>query len=243
MLKPDSSKPLYEQIKAHILQRIDDGTYSPHSKIPSERALSEQFGVSRMTVKHAIQELVFNERLYTRVGKGTFVSEAPITQQLSTLTSFTEDMVSLGKTISNRVLVAKTLPATDKLSKPLNILPGTELALLRRLRLANGVPVALESSYLHHAPCDGVLTARDYGTESLYTALREDYGLQLAYAEQHIRARLATADEATLLDIEPGFPLLHITRVTYLADDTPIEYVESAYRSDRYVFRARLSNL
>jgi len=243
MLKQDSAEPLYEQIKSHLLERIEDGTYPPHSKIPSERTLSEQFGVSRMTVKHAIKELVFNERLYTRVGKGTFVSEPPITQQLSTLTSFTEDMASIGKTTSNRVLLAETLPATEKLAEPLDVPPGTELALLRRLRLADGVPVALESSYLHHAYCEGVLTAHDYGGASLYAALRDDYGLQLAYAEQRIRARLATADEAALLEIEPGFPLLHITRVTFLVDDTPVEYVQSAYRGDRYVFRARLNHL
>ncbi|MEO0563913.1 MAG: GntR family transcriptional regulator [Chloroflexota bacterium] len=243
MLKQDSAEPLYEQIKTHLLERIEDGTYPPHSKIPSERVLSDQFSVSRMTVKHAIKELVFSERLYTRVGKGTFVSEPPITQELTTLTSFTEDMASLGKTTSNRVLQAETLAATDKLAKLFAVPHGTELALLRRLRLVDNVPVALESSYLRHAVCKGVLTARDYGGASLYAALREDYGLQLAYAEQRISAGLSTPREASLLEIESGFPLLHITRVTFLPDDTPLEYVESAYRGDRYVFRARLGNL
>lgn len=243
MLQPDSSKPLYEQIKSHLLQQIEDGKYPPHSKIPSERSLSRKFGVSRMTVKHAIQELVFNERLYTRIGKGTFVSEPPITQQLSTLTSFSEDMQNLGKSTSSRVLDATEQPATSALAQSLHVAVGAPLIRLKRLRLADGQPIAIETSHLNHDYCLGLLDAHDFSQTSLYSALRDDHGLQLSYAEQRIKARLANPEEAALLAIEPSFPLLHITRTTFLTDDTPVEYVESAYRGDRYVFRARLKNI
>lgn len=240
----DESRPYYEQIRDYLLTHIESGAFPPHTQIPSERNLSEQFGVSRMTVKHAIQELVFTERLYTRVGKGTFVADTPITQQLNTLTSFTEDMRSLGKTTSSRILRAEMLRANVYISRALNLTPeGSEVVLLRRLRLTDGQPVALESSYLNAATCPALLERHDFTHTSLYHVLRTDYGLRLTSAEQRIRARQASADEAAMLEIEAGFPILHITRTTFLDDDSPVEYVESAYRGDRYVFRARLTNL
>jgi GntR family transcriptional regulator len=243
-LQLDESRPYYEQIRDYLLTNIESGTFPPHTQIPSERSLSDQFGVSRMTVKHAIQELVFSERLYTRVGKGTFVADTPITQQLSTLTSFTEDMKSLGKTTSSKILQADTLRANVNIARALDLTPdGSNVALLKRLRCTEGQPIAIESSYLNVTHCPNILKQHDFTHTSLYHVLRMEYGLRLASAEQRIRARQATKEEAALLEIDVGFPILYITRTTFLDDNTPVEYVESAYRGDRYVFRAKLTNL
>lgn len=243
VLDQDTSTPYYEQIKAHLLARIDAGEFKPHMQIPSERALSEQFGVSRMTVKHAINELVTNGRLYTRVGKGTFVADTPITQQLDLLTGFSEDMKSLGKTTSSRVLAAEEIAANPKLARALQLAVGAPLIYLRRIRLADEHPVALESSYLNQTYCVDILENHDFSVESLYTVLKKAYRIKLSYAEQSIQARLATKAEAVLLDIQKGFPLLDIMRTTFSDESKPIEYVESAYRGDLYVFRARLTSM
>lgn len=236
----NTATPYYEQIRAYILAEIEAGVFKPHTQIPSERSLADHFGVSRMTVKHAIKELVSNGRLYTRVGKGTFVSDPPITQQLEKLTGFSEDMESLGRSTSSRVLNAQRLEAVDHIAKELQVVQGAGVILLERLRLADDQPIALESSYLNAAFCPDILERFDFANESLYSVLRTHYDLNLSYAEQRIKARLASASEAELLDVPKGFPILHIKRVTFIKRSTPLEYVESAYRGDRYIFRARL---
>ena len=243
LINPDTSVPYYEQIRAYLLAKIESGEFKPHTQIPSERSLAEQFGVSRMTVKHAIKELISNGRLYTQVGKGTFVSDTPITQQLETLTGFSEDMQQLGKKTISRVLQAELIQATAKLAKELQTTIGTPVIFLKRLRVADDHPVALESSYLNASFCPHVLDKYDFATQSLYTVLRNEYAVKLSYAEQEIKARLATADEGKLLEIHKDFPILHITRITFTENSKPIEYAESAYRGDRYIFRARLVSI
>ncbi|GAB4529900.1 MAG: phosphonate metabolism transcriptional regulator PhnF [Anaerolineae bacterium] len=242
-MERNESIPYYEQIRAYLIAEIEAGTFPPHTKIPSERNLCTQFGVSRMTVKHAIQELVSNGRLYTRVGKGTFVSEPPITQQLNTLTGFSQDMEVLRKSTSSHVLRAEVVEAGGHVATQLQIAPDHLVTFLKRLRLADNQPVALESSYLNNRYCKDILDHHDFSTESLYTVLREEYGLTLKYAEQSIKARLASPKEAKQLNVAEGFPMLHITRVTFMDENVPLEYVESVYRGDRYIFRARLTNI
>ncbi len=239
----NTSMPYYEQIRNYLLARIDSGEFQPHTQIPSERNLSEQFGVSRMTVKHAINELVTNGRLYTRVGKGTFVSDIPITQNLDMLTGFSEDMASLGKSTGSRVLVAEDINVSPKLASTLKIPVGGKALHLKRVRLADNQPVAIESSYLNPAYCPGLLVSHDFSHESLYNVLKTEYNLKLSYAEQSIQARLASRSQAELLGIQKGFPLLHIMRITFTPESNPIEYVESAYRGDLYIFRARLTGI
>ncbi len=242
-LDPDTSIPYYEQIRAYLLAKIESGEFRPHTRTPSERVLSEQFGVSRMTVKHAIKELVSSGRLYTRVGKGTFVSDPPITQNLNMLTGFSEDMEALGKSTSSRVLTAAVIAATAKIARELRIPQEAHVVLLRRIRLADNEPVALENSYLNHTLCPGILDTHDFSMESLYAVLKNEYQLILSYGEQSIQARLATKSEADLLSIQKGFPLLDIMRTTFSDEAQPIEYVESIYRGDLYVFRARLTSV
>ncbi|TVR24491.1 MAG: GntR family transcriptional regulator [Anaerolineaceae bacterium] len=240
MLKTSSSKPYYEQIKEYILHRINAGELKPNHQIPSERVLSDQFGVSRLTVSKAIKELVFEGKLYTQVGKGTFVSAEAINQTLDHLTSFSEEMSKRGQTPSSRVLEQALIRADERIAGQLQITPGAALVLLKRARLADGQPVALETTYLIADYCVGILEAHDFRHESLYHVLRNSYNLRLMHAEQELEARQPTAEEARVLKVDQSTPILHITRVTYIEHERPIEYVESAYRGDRYKFRARL---
>lgn len=243
MLKAKSSQPYYEQIKEYILYKINTGELTPHDRVPSERGLSEQFGVSRLTAGKAIKELVLEGKLYTQVGKGTFVSDEPINQALDMLTSFSEEMEKRGQRPGSRMLDAKLIEATGKLAQALQIPVGVPLLMLRRVRLANEQPVALEVSHLVASYCPNILERFDFGRESLYHVLRTHYSIRLVHADQELGARLATPEEAQLLKVEVNSPILSMVRVTYIEDQRPIEYVESAYRGDRYKFRARLKHI
>ncbi len=240
MLKPDSSKPYYEQIKEYILYKIHSGELAAHDRVPSERSLSEQFGVSRLTASKAIKELVLDGKLYTQVGKGTFVSDEPIDQTLDTLTSFSEEMETRGQRPASRVIAAKIVSATEHIARRLQIPVGISVVMLKRVRLANDQPLALETAYLISEYCDGILERFDFSKQSLYEVLQTHYNLRLIYADQEWEARQATDEEAEILHLHPGAPVLSINRVTYIEPDRPMEYVESAYHGDRYKFRARL---
>lgn len=243
MLILGSSKPYYEQIKEYILRQINTGDLKPHEQIPSERSLSEQFGVSRLTVSKAIKELVIEGKLYTQVGKGTFVKQPSIHQTLEHLTSFSEEMSKLGQSPSSRVIKTGLIDAPARIAQTLGIQTGTQLTFIKRARIADGHPVALEMCYLISRYCENILELHDFSYESLYRVLRDDYHITMNYAEQELEARQPTEEEALVLQIHTSTPILHITRVTYIDIERPIEYVESAYRGDRYKFRARLVNI
>ena len=242
MIDMNSSRPLYEQIKDNIIGDIQSGRYQPGARIPSERDLSEQLGVSRLTVNRAIKELVQAGILHVQIGKGTFISPITHNQTLDMLTGFTEEMRSRGHNTTSRVLRAEFITAPDDIARMLDVLPGTKLILLQRVRAADGEPMALETCNLVAARCPGILDRHDYARESLYQVLRKEFGLSLSHAEQTIEARQATRHEAALLDIKAGSPVLQMVRVTY-ASHTPVEYVRSTYRGDRYKFRVVLRQL
>lgn len=243
MIDSSLPKPLYEQIKDYILHNIQTGEFQPGARIPSERELSRQLGVSRLTVNKALKELEQSGWLTVQIGKGTFITDTKINQALDSLTSFTEEMAKRGQETQSRVLDALELTASDEIARILDILPGTPIITLKRVRLANAEPVALETSTLPAAICPGILREHDFSRESLYAVLRKHYNVLITHAEQTFEARSATAEEASRLQIEPVSPILYITRVTYADDQRPIEYVQSAYRGDRYKFRALLYRL
>lgn len=236
-------KPLYEQIKDYIRHNIQAGVFAPDTRIPSERDLAKNFNVSRLTVNKAIKELIYDGVLYVQMGKGTFIKAPTYNQQLEALTGFSEDMRSRGQSPSSRVLNAAIIPAPDDIARILEVLPGTHLIHLERVRMADDQPMAVEISNLAASLCPGILEHYDFARESLYYVLRKEYRLVLAYAEQTIEARPATRDEADTLHLKPNSPVLHMTRVTYNDKDRPLEYVRSTYRGDRYKFRAILKQV
>lgn len=240
MIAHDSHVPLYIQIKDYIRLNIQAGVFPENSRIPSERQLAEQFQVSRLTVSKAINELIQEGLLHSHVGKGTFVSSTKIEQELRTLTSFTEEMIRRGQRPSSRVLYAAVEPASSEVTKALLLPAGTKIIVLKRVRLADNQPVALETSAIVAAICPGIVDKHDFSQESLYQVLREECGIRIAYARQTFESRQATPEEQEALHLDPHTPILGITRVTYNAQEQPIEYVRSAYRGDRYKFNAIL---
>jgi GntR family transcriptional regulator len=237
-LEKHSAVPLYMQLKRLLEHQITAGTLPPHSRVPSERELSEQFAISRMTVRQALAELIQEGRLYTSPGKGTFVAEPKIRQNLEALTSFTEEMRARGFNPTTRLIRREMIAAPDAVAQSLRIAEGTSVICIERLRLADDEPMAIETACLSFPGMDRLLTV-DLGG-SLYAVLREYFGLIPTEAAQEFEAMLARPRERMLLHLHEGAPVLKVQRTTFDSERRPFEHVQSVYRGDRYRFVARL---
>lgn len=226
----------YLRVKEDILAGIADGLYPPHSKLPSQRDLGVDHGVSHMTVRRAINELVRDGAIYTRAGSGLYVAEPKVDAEAGPLIGFTEDMARRGMRASSRLLECSMVSASTVLATTLRVVVGQPLVCVRRLRLAEDEPMALQTNYLPAALCPG-LPAKDLEGGSLFEILKSDYGLRLVDAETAVSAELASEAEAGLLHLEPPASLLVTEQITYLDNDQPIEFVRSLYRGDRYRLR------
>mgnify|MGYP001166138963 FL=1 len=231
----NSPLPRYFQLKEIMREQIRSGDWKPGDLIPSERELGETYGISRMTARQAITELVNEGLLYREQGKGTFVSQHKITQQLIRLTGFTEDIRTRGQRPGTKVLSAQMYPADETTAERLRIKAGDMLFRLQRLRLADGEPLAIELSLISFKGCERLLE-EDLENNSLYRALETKYGLPPMEAEQELEAGLAGNEEAQLLKIPVGSAVLFTRRTTYTERNQPIEYAKSVYRGNKYTF-------
>lgn len=234
-INPGIPVALYVQIKETIKASILDGQMRPGDQLPPETELVKQYGVSRMTVRQAILELVNEGLLYRRRGKGTFVAQPKITQGLCGLTSFTEDMETRGLRPSGRVLSLGKVPADKEVADLLGVQAAAPVVRLERLRLADGRPMALEVSHLP-VPRFEWLLREDLSDRSLYRLLRDACGLDLARARQTIEVAVANPCEAAILKVHAGAPLLRMERVAFDRKGEAVEAVRSLYRADRYKF-------
>jgi GntR family transcriptional regulator len=230
-----SPLPRYYQLKEIMREKISSGEWKPGDLIPSERELGEQYGISRMTARQAITELVNEGLFYREQGKGTFVSRHKITQQLIRLTGFSEDIKARGQRPGSKVISAQMLPADDSIAERLRIKPGQQVFRLQRLRLADDEPLAIEISTLSFMGCERLLE-EDLEQNSLYRLLENKYGLPLMAADQELEAGLMNAEEAQLLKVSVGSAALFIRRTTYTERDQPLEYAKSIYCGNKYVF-------
>lgn len=238
VLNKQGAVPLYLQLKKLLELEISRGALPPHSRIPSERELSEQYAISRMTARQALLELISEGRLYTSAGKGTFVAEPKIRQSLQSLTSFTEDMRQRGLEPTTRLLTCELQPASSTVAATLRLPDDAHVVRIERLRLADDEPMALETAFLAFDGMERLLDLDLSG--SLYAVLRSEWGIIPAEAQQEFEAMLAQPRERALLKLNDGAPVLAIQRTTFDSDGRPFEFVQSIYRSDRYRFVARL---
>jgi len=238
-LKREAPTPLYLQLKNALAADIDSGRYKPHERLMSERELGEKFKVSRMTVRQALTEMTHEGILYTQAGKGTYVSEPKIKQELERLTGFSQDMAARGSIASGRVLEVRIIPATLSLAAIFSVPANTELVLLSRLRLSDNIPLAIEVAYLLHQVCPGIVDF-DFSKESLYNILSTRYHTSLVRAEQTMESGLASPQEIELLQTTSPAPVLRIERLSYNEQNTLVEFVVSVYRGDRYKFHTTL---
>lgn len=241
VLDRTSSLPLHSQLRSAIDQRIESGEWLPERQVPSERELCEQFQVSRITVRQALHQLVTDGRLVRMHGRGTFVATSPLKKQLLPLVGFSDDMMARGQTPGARTLRFEAAPATVAVAQALRVSVGEEILLLRRLRLANGRPMALETVHLPDQLVPGLLE-ESLEDRSLYQLLQRKYRIRPARALQQWQAVACPAEDAKLLDVRKGSPVLQIHRTTFDDGGRPFEYLESFFRGDRYVFQAELRN-
>ena len=239
MLNKQSPLPIYYQLKELLREKIVSGEWLPGAMIPSERELSEQYEISRMTARQALTELTIEGILYREQGKGTFVAEPKIQQALTSLTSFSEDMQTRGIHTGGKVLRLALVPAPLMASKALKIESEQKIILLERLRMAEEEPIALETCYLHFSDSQALLT-ENFENSSLYSLLNKKYGITPTRALQKVEAALCSQREKELLKIESGAPVLRNRRITFDQSGKVFEYTESAYRADRYVFQVEL---
>jgi GntR family transcriptional regulator len=228
--------PKYYGLKRHLLEMTQ--TLPPGSPVPPERTLSVEFGTSRTTVRQALQELVVEGRLERIQGKGTFVAKPKVAQALR-LTSYTEDMRAQGLEPTSRLLEIGYMLADDVLSERLGVKPRARVLRIERLRLANGDPMALETTHLSAQRFTGLRRHLER-SNSLYAVLSEKYGVTLLEAEETIETVPAPPREAHLLGTDVGLPLLLLSRHSLGEDGKPVEYVRAFYRGDRYKFVAHL---
>ena len=228
--------PKHSQMRG-ILLGLVEASQSAHTAIPSERDLGQRFGLSRMTVRQAVDALVAEGRLYRVPGKGTFVAPPKIEMPLQ-LTSFTEDMRARGHVAGAVDLGRHELPATEAVAEALDLRPGDPVVVIERLRTADGEPMAIERAHLAATLVPGLLRESLEG-RSLYAILRERYGLVLDDGTQTIEAVAASAAEADLLHVPRGHPVLRLVRRS-TANGRPVEHVVSTYRGDRYQLRVAL---
>ena len=239
-LKRNHPLPLYMQLYETLRADIYAQRLKPYEQLPSEREFCERFHVSRMTVRQALIGLTRDGLIYSRVGKGTFVGEPKIDQQLKTLTGFSQEMSGRGTVPSSRVLEAQLQPVGVDLAQLIRIPVGTEIVILTRVRLADGVPLAIETVHIPHSLCPQLLR-HDFSTESLYDVLEREYGYRLTRAEQTLEAALASPRDVNLLQLVPPAAVLVMERLTFTDQDVLIEHVQSTYRGDRYKFRSALA--
>ena len=231
--------PRYYQLREIIREKIANGEWATGDAIPSERILGETYGLSRMTVRQSLAALVSEGFLHREQGRGTFVAQPKMTQQLSNLTSFTEDMEARGKIFTTRVVDKRMCPADDILAAKLRIKEGQSVFRVERLRLADAAPLAVETAYITFIGCERLLDD-DLAHSSLYHLLETKYGLFPSEAEQDLEASLADDAQAQALHVGVGAPILLIRRTTFSERNQPFEYVVSSYRGDKYRFHSRL---
>jgi GntR family transcriptional regulator len=241
MLSRQSKVPLYYQLYELLRAEILSDRWEPGDMLPTESDLLETYSVSRSTVRQALDALVNDGLIYRQRGRGTFVAEPAIEQQLGRIISFTDDMRARGMEPQTRVLEAAIEPAPEVIAEALNVDPGEPLVRLERLRLADGKPMSIERSYLVHRYCPGVLEG-DYSRTPLREALITRFGIRLVRATQTIRAVGAAPEIAEQLGVEPDDPLLYIERISTSDLGIAIEYLRIYHRGDRYALYSELSD-
>jgi GntR family transcriptional regulator len=220
------------QLRSYLLGLIDD-QLKPHDQLPTERELAENFGVTRLTVRRALDQLGYEGRVYRTQGAGTFVSEPRIAKSVE-LTSFTQDMWARGLVPGSKDTKVEEIAAGAEIGARLALSPRDHVAHISRVRTADGEPMCIENTYIPAKLAPGLAERAIDG--SLYQLLTETYHLKIEKAEQSIHATVLDPPLAALLGVPEFSPAFKVLRVAYDAKNQRIEYAESVYRADRYSY-------
>lgn len=232
--------PYYEQL-AELLRREIGAKQAAGElyPLPSENELAEQHGISRATVRHALDELEREGWIYRQKGVGSFAPVRRIEQDLTALVSTSEEMGRRGWSLVTKVLSVDQAPAASHVARALELPPESPVYAICRLRVVEDVPLSVQTNFLPATLCPKLEEA-DL-TSSLYRLLESRYGLRLWTGREVLRARGATQHEAQLLGIHEGTPVMYAERTTYTVSGVPAEYLEAVWRGDRYDFTVTLT--
>lgn len=231
-IKKTEGIPLYTQIRKSLRDDILTNALVPGQKLPSEDDLAAKFGVSRMTVRQGIADLIDEGLLYRRHGVGTFVAQPHFERDHSRLTSFIETAREKGINLVVRVLIAKILPARLKIAQALSLQEGELVIRVETLRFMADTPITVHDSYVPHTLFPRLLE-EDLEARHLWDIF-DSYGFRVKRAVQRLEAREADGEIAHLLKVDEGFPILYKERIVYLDDGTPVEFTYCYNRGDRY---------
>jgi GntR family transcriptional regulator len=240
-INKDLPVPFYYQMVQILREVIQDYATTSQTEeliLPSESELSEFFQVNRGTVRHALDMLEREGLIYREKGRGTFLRRRRLELDLTQLCSTTEDLKSRGWAPSTRIISVKHLPPRAHIQNALALPDGGLVWEIYRLRLANDEPISLQWSYIPEAFTPG-LEGQDLSV-SLYDILKNTFGVELKTAEQIVRTRTTTSEEANLLATAEGAPVFEFSRTTFDQYDRPVEYLDAIWRGDRYDLRVRL---
>ena len=236
--------PLYQQIKALILQSLEAGEWKPGEAIPSEMDLAARFRVSQGTVRKAIDELAAENLVVRRQGKGTFVAthaEHQVRYRFLKLMPDSGDQDSEGPA-HREVLECKRVRANADVARSLALRAGDPVVQVRRVLSFGGVPTIVEDLWLPGNAFKGLSAEQMTGYQGpTYAMFEVEFGVRMVRAEEKIRAVAADAQQAALLQVEPRSPLLSVERVAYTYNDVPMELRRGLYRTDTHHYRNELS--
>lgn len=233
-----SPVPLHTQIREVLRRQILDGTYPPHSQMPSESQMMNSFGVSRITIRQALGDLQKEGLIFKVMGKGSFVAKPKAFQSLSRLQGFGEAMSPSGYETYSLLLSAREVEASAVVAQRFSIKPGAQVFEIQRLRYLNREPISVDVSYFP-VEIGRRLVQEDLAARDIFVILENDFGLNLTHADLQLEAICADESLARHLDISEGAPLLRMERMTY-AGETPVDFEFLYYRGDAFQYRLRI---
>jgi len=231
-LTKNDGTPLYAQIRKSLREDIVNKILVSGQKLPSEDELAARFGVSRMTVRQGIADLIDEGMLYRRHGVGTFVAQPHIERDHTHLTSFLESAKDEGIDVNVRVMIADILPAKLKVARALSLAEGDLVFRVKTLRYAEAIPITVHDAYVPYKLFPQLLQ-ENLQAKPLWDIF-ESNGHRVKRAVQRLEAREADEEIAILLEIDEGAPILFKERTVFLDDGTPVEFTYCYNRGDRY---------
>lgn len=238
MLDENAPVSLYYQLKEDIKGKISSGEWKTEYKLPPERELCQLYGVSRITVRQALDEIEREGYIKRKQGKGTFVSVPKLEQDLEHFYSFSEDIRKMGHIADSKIISFEIIKCSKEYAKQLGIEQNEYIFKIRRLRSADKQPFALETSYIPCQVCPG-MTKEAVSEKGLYNTLDQDFGIIVNRAEEIFEAVLIKEEEAGLLDVNKDTAGIYLQRMAY-SDNMTVEYCQTFIRGDRFRYKVML---
>lgn len=237
-VRNESIQPLYAQIKDIIKQRILEGDYDIHERLPSESEMMKVFGVSRITVRQALRDLHTDGLVFSVQGKGTFVSRPKVVQDIQRLQGFGEAMTPQGYETSARVVGVQEVRSSAEVAEALNLARNSNVIELTRIRYLNREPISLDNSFFP-LEIGRNLLGRDL-TQDIFPMLENEFGVGLGHADLKIEATTADERLAQHLNVDTGSSILRIQRLVFSQAGDPIDFEYLSYRGDAFQYQVRV---